>query len=245
MYSCLKLGSFSRFYILKYFVDKSDKEYIFHLRNGLQIKVIKKAGDLTTLFEIFVNEDYQFNKINKKNIKILDIGANVGYFSLYTSQKFPDSEIFSFEPFPETYERLQENLKLNNSVNIKTFQLAVSDFEGPAEFYSIDWAGCNTLVKDKFSEGFYKTTTVKTIPFKGISKLTGIEEFDYAKIDCEGSEYPIILNSPASAIRIVKKYVFEVHSDTNYGGDDLIKRLIELGYKTNFKDNILTAERID
>jgi FkbM family methyltransferase len=245
MFSRLKLSSFFRFYKLKYFTGENEKKYNFHLKNGLDITVNKKAGDLTTLFEIFVNEDYKYSNKSKKDLKILDIGANVGYFSLYMSRKFPDSQIFSFEPFPATYDRLKENLKLNNTGNVKVYQLAVSNFNGSADFYSIDWAGCNTLIKDKFDEGQYETTTVETIAFEEINKLTGIDEYDYAKIDCEGSEYSIFLKSPDTAIKAVKSFVIEVHSDPEYSGDDLIKRFNELGYKTNFQDNILTADSIN
>lgn len=244
-YSRLKLSSFFRFYKLKYLKGEADKKYNFRLKNGLDITVNKKAGDLTTLFEIFVNEDYNYNNEVKRDLKILDIGANVGYFSLYISLKYPRSSIFSFEPFPATYERLQENLKLNNNSNVKTYQLAVSDKKGSAEFYSIDWAGCNTLTKGRFDEGHYKTTIVETISFDYIFELTGTSEFDYAKIDCEGSEYNIFLNSKDSAIKAVKNYVIEVHTDSIYSGNDLIKRFEGLGFKTSYKDNILTAERID
>lgn len=245
MYSRLKPGSFLRFYRLKYLAGDADKKYNFRLKNGLNITVNKKAGDLTTLFEIFVNEDYKYNNEKKKDLRIIDIGANVGYFSLFISQKYPIAKIYSFEPFPATYERLQENLKLNTVSNVKTYQLAVSDKKGTAEFYSIDWAGCNTLTKGKFDEGHFETTVVQTISFNDLFEMTGTPEFDYAKIDCEGSEYPIFLNSKDSAIKAVKNYVIEVHDDSQYSGNDLIQRFESLGFKTNYKDNILTAERID
>ncbi len=245
MYSRLELSSLFRFYKLKYLTGENNKIYDFHLKNGLDITVNKNTGDLTTFFEIFVNEDYKYNNTEKADLKILDIGANIGYFSLYISRQFPESKAFSFEPFPATYERLQENLKMNHINNVETYQLAVSNKKGNAEFYSIDWAGCNTLIKNKFDEGLYKTTVVDTIAFEELRRLTGIDEFDYAKIDCEGSEYSIFLKSPDPAIKAVKNYVIEVHVDSEYGGNDLIKRFNELGYKTNLQENILTAERID
>lgn len=241
----LKFGSLARFYQLKYFAGNDDKIFVMKMKNGLNFTVNKKAGDLTTLYEIFIDEDYKYDNNNNKNLKFLDIGANVGYFSLYISQKFPFSSVFSFEPFPSTFSRLKENLKLNNINNVEIYPFAVSNTKSTAEFYSVDWAGCNTLLKGRFDEGQYKTTLVETISFDEIPALTGTERFDFAKIDCEGSEYTIFLKSSKDAIRCVKKYAIEVHLDKNFSSDDLINCLKEAGYSTTFLNNILVAERID
>ncbi|MCI0448529.1 MAG: FkbM family methyltransferase [Chlorobi bacterium] len=214
------------------------------MKNGLKLSVNRNSGDLTTLFEIFVNSDYNFKGDPKISFNILDIGANVGYFSLYIAKRFPKSSIFCFEPFTETYGRLTDNLMRNNSANIKAYRLAVSDFNGTSQFYSLDWAGCNTLIKGKFDEGHYKTTNVECISFDDIFKLTGVNEFMFGKIDCEGSEYQIFLNSRDESIRSVRNYIIEVHNDKKFTSQDLITRFQSLGYIVKYKKNLMEANLI-
>ncbi|PSO76936.1 MAG: hypothetical protein BRC44_14965 [Cyanobacteria bacterium QS_4_48_99] len=46
----------------------------------------------------------------------LDIGANVGVYTLLAASKVRSGWIYSFEALPKNYQRMQENLKLNENV---------------------------------------------------------------------------------------------------------------------------------
>ncbi len=241
MYSTFKLGSMLDFYRMKYSKSDDKNSHNLGLTNGLKLSVNKSAGDLTTLFEIFVNEDYAFKGNRDAAINILDIGANVGYFSLYITKRFPNAKICSFEPFPDTFNRLTENINQNVASNIKPYKYAISDFNGTSDFYSFDWAGCNTLIDGKFDEGHYKVTKVDCLPFDDILKTTGVNEFEFGKIDCEGSEYRIFLNSKDEVIRSVKNYIIEVHDDKEFSKQDLVNRFKTLGYKVEDLDSLIKA----
>lgn len=242
MASRLKLGSLITFYMLKYFTKDDKNLHRFRMKNGLSLNVNKNQGDLTTLFEVFVDEDYKFGESTSEKLNIIDIGANVGYFSLYITKKFQNANVYSFEPFPDTFTRLNEHLKLNKAVNVKPYNLAVSDFEGTSKFYSFEWTGCNTMIDGEFDESLSKVTEVNCVKFDDLRNLTGSEKFEYAKIDCEGSEYPMLLNSSDEALKAVKKYIIEVHNSDKYSKDDLAKRFSDLGYKFHRTDNLLIAE---
>lgn len=243
MLSTFKLKSALDFYNLKYIKGEDKNIHQLKLKNGLNLSVNKNAGDLTTLFEIFVNDDYLFKGNESAEFNILDIGANVGYFSLYISKKFPKANIYSFEPFPNTFKRLSDNINSNNANKIKPFEFAVSDFNGTADFYSFDWAGCNTLIDGMFDEGLHQKTTVNCIAFDDIFQKTGINEFEFGKIDCEGSEYNIFLNSKDESIRKVNNYIMEVHNDKRFTKQDLIRKFEQIGYKVTDKDNLLEASK--
>lgn len=242
MASRLKLPSLLTFYKLKYLTKADTKIHRLKLRNGLNLNVNKNQGDLTTLFEVFIDEDYNFGNRDNRKINIIDIGANVGFFSLYIAKKYPDSRIFSFEPFPDTFLRLNEHIKLNNINNIKTYNIAVSDFDGKSKFYSFEWSGCNTLIDGEFDESQSKVTEVNCVKFEKLRELTSAGKFDFAKIDCEGSEYPMLLNSSEESIKAVKKYIIEVHNSENYSKEDLVIKFRSLGYTVSTTDNLLIAE---
>jgi len=238
----LNTGSLVEYYKMKYLNKADNSVHSLGMKNGLKLNVNKNEGDLCTLFEVFIDEDYAFKGEENGNYNIIDIGANVGYFSLYISKKYPNSKVFSFEPFPETFKKLSSHISSNNISNVKLNNLAVSDFDDTAKFYSFEWTGCNTMVDRGFDEEQTNVTEVKCIKFESLRELTGCENFDFAKIDCEGSEYPIILNSSDEAVKAVKKYIIEVHTSEKYSVNDLVNRFKELGYKTKTTSNLLIAE---
>jgi FkbM family methyltransferase len=241
MISVFKIRSALVFYKLKYINKKDNTTRYLKLRNGLKLSVNKDAGDLTTLFEIFVNDDYNFKGDPDADFNILDIGANIGYFSLFISGKFPKARVFSFEPFPDTFRRLSENINNNNISSIKAFKYAVSDFNGKSDFYSFDWAGCNTLIERNFDEGHFDKTTVECVSFDDIFEITGVKGFTFGKIDCEGSEYRIFLNSKDDSICRVKNYIIEVHDDKDHTKTDLIRKFQSLNYKVTDRVNLIEA----
>lgn len=244
MLKVFKTKSALKYYNLKYIKSDDNTTYFLELKNGLKLSVNKSAGDLTTLFEIFVNDDYLFKGDENSKYNILDIGANIGYFSLYASRQFPKADIYSFEPFPNTFKRLIENIN-NNTSGIKAFPYAVSDYNGTSDFYSFEWAGCNTMIDRKFDDGHYNKTTVDVISFDDIFAKTGVKEFNYGKIDCEGSEYQIFLNSKDESIRRIKNYIIEVHDDKKFSKFDLIKRFETLGFKVADKESLIEAHLTD
>lgn len=232
--------------VLKYYLivklrSKSKKNYTIRLRNGLVVDIVPKAGDYCAFHEVFIKEDYKLtDNFLPKNI--LDIGANVGYYSLYASRKYPEAKIFSFEPFPSTHSRLTHNITTNKIENISPFPFAISDKNGKVNFYSIDWIGANTLNSDKFDVANCLITEVDCISFSNIFEMTKVESFDLAKIDCEGSEYPILINNPDESILKIKNYIIEVHPDKTYSAMDLKVRFEKLGYKTQSIGDILIAQ---
>jgi FkbM family methyltransferase len=65
-----------------------------------------------------------------------DIGANVGYFSLVaTAAVGGGGLVVAFEPGQASFERLRDNLALNDCGNVSAYQLAVSDRAGEARLY--------------------------------------------------------------------------------------------------------------
>jgi len=58
----------------------------------------------------------------------VDIGANIGLFTLIAAQRVgPTGRVYSFEPNPNTFQRLSDNIRLNNFTNISLHQSALSD----------------------------------------------------------------------------------------------------------------------
>lgn len=64
----------------------------------------------------------------------IDIGANVGYFSLMVAHKYPQQKVYSFEPNPNNLKLIKANAELNGLANIKVRDVCLSDSSGTVEF---------------------------------------------------------------------------------------------------------------
>lgn len=95
-------------------------------------------------------------KINS-NDYVLDIGAHVGIFTLYASNKARG--VIALEPHPINFRYLKINLKLNDLDNVTPLNIAVSNYDGFGELYVAPKSSDHSLVprrrpKGKFAD-FY------------------------------------------------------------------------------------------
>lgn len=68
---------------------------------------------------------------------VWDIGANLGLFSILCAQRVgPEGAVFSFEPEPETFRKLQRNVQRNQLKQINPVPCALSDQNGSADLFS-------------------------------------------------------------------------------------------------------------
>jgi FkbM family methyltransferase len=66
---------------------------------------------------------------------VLDVGAHVGLFALLASHANPSSQVWAFEPLPDTFSLLQRNASLNEGTLIQCVEAAVGDREGKVRLY--------------------------------------------------------------------------------------------------------------
>ena len=78
-----------------------------------------------------------WSELCKKSDVIFDIGANTGVYSLLAKSVNANSSVYAFDPVKRFYDRLSENISLNN-FNIQSYQLALSNKTGEAIIYDID-----------------------------------------------------------------------------------------------------------
>ena len=104
------------------------------LPNGNRIYVLDKLTAIDIYKEIFEENIYLRSGIQvKPGDTILDIGGNIGLFSMFISQKVPDLKIYAFEPIPQIFEALKANLTGNTSI-AKIENIGLSNEESTAEF---------------------------------------------------------------------------------------------------------------
>lgn len=73
----------------------------------------------------------------KENMVICDVGANIGFYSLWFSRLLPEKKavVYAFEPSPSVVGSLKDNLSLNDATNVTVVPLACSDVVGEVDFF--------------------------------------------------------------------------------------------------------------
>lgn len=151
-----------------------------------------------------------FEKLSKKTSVFLDIGSNIGYYSLLGLASNPNMKVYAFEPAngPKFY--LSKNIILNNlSDSIKAVDLALSNTNGEIDFYEVESIKYKYLKYNLAGEGNAGTKKTSRNFIKNKVKTTRLDEFvvnnaitsiDLIKIDTEGTEIDI-LNSGLNTIK--------------------------------------------
>jgi len=119
----------------------------------------------------------------------LDIGANVGAYSLFALQLAKVQRRLAFEANPATAQELRANVQLNNA-EIEVVEAAVSDHAGEVSFGVVsDYAGDNAVLDTALHDSFERQITVSAITLDSFSNLP---DPMCIKLDVEGHEREVI-----------------------------------------------------
>ncbi|MCX7634779.1 MAG: FkbM family methyltransferase, partial [Syntrophales bacterium] len=108
----------------------SDDPLMFVTRTGVRVEVPRRL--LQTFKEIFMDECYlgPVGLPEREGAVVVDIGANVGFFSLFCAARLRVPRIVAYEPFPANFAQLARNCRLNPMLNIYPYRCAVGGSRG-------------------------------------------------------------------------------------------------------------------
>ncbi|EIT82120.1 acyl-CoA oxidase [Aspergillus oryzae 100-8] len=195
--------------------------------------------------EIF--EDHGYDKVELPEAPfIVDVGANIGLFSLYMKEKYPLAKIIAFEPAPENFEALERNLAFHMVSTVKAYPYALGASASFAPFkYFPNMPGNSTLnVEEKeyqiqlfkenydqtFADDMFKDAKQIMVPVNRLSLFlclphSNVEVIDLLKIDVEGTELEVLRGIDDRDWNKVRNIVMEVSNVK--GGLDKVKQLLE------------------
>ena len=161
-----------------------------------------KFTEKSDVNEVFCDKIYQIYKefIPKKEQVVADIGAQYGDYAILCSKVYK-AKVYTFEPLPDNFKEIEENIKLNDLTEkeVKAFNVALSD-ENKEKYITFDGDMANSIGKGKKIR--IKFRTLDSYKIKP----------DIIKIDVEGFEVNVL----RGAIKTIKKYkpkiIIETHS---------------------------------
>ena len=143
-----------------------------------------------------------FRSAVKDGMTVIDIGANVGYYTLLAAERVGKTGcVLAFEPDPGNYSLLGKNVELNGYTNVKTHPKAVSDSSGHVTLY-VDGTnyGNRSFAKGNIvvDGGAIEAETTSLDEF--CATHGNINQIDVLKIDAQGAE-GLILKGAMETLR--------------------------------------------
>lgn len=209
------------------------KPYTLNLRNGLLMELRPSTGDLFGFYEIMLRKDYlAHGQKLSPGATVIDIGANIGCFTLLASKLVGESgRVFAIEPEATTYRQLVSNIQLNRARNVTALKIAVGGTKGTITLH----ADTNRLFSSIYSsvnghevQGDDQQVDMTTL--EALMTSNRIEHCDYLKLDCEGAEHDIVRSMPPATARRIAQITMEVHKVPGANGESLRMALEQLGF---------------
>jgi FkbM family methyltransferase len=156
----------------------------------------------------------------------VDIGANIGFFTLVAAKLNPQLRVFAFEPNPKMYALLSEHIRLNQLSNVTPNSCAVSNCEGEAQLFLSKSDMSASLLPD-FQEGSGPACAslgVKTTTFDSFVRRNGLTGSVVLKVDVEGHEKEVMDGAAASIAELKPDIIVEVLEDFDPGWLDQLRK---------------------
>lgn len=201
------------------------------LRDGGLVRVFT-TGEAKVFWQIFVRRCYRLWADCKT---IVDAGANIGMFSVWAGRRLPESRILAVEPSPETFAKLQFNVRLNNMESrVNSVQLALAAQSGERSMSVGPESQRRRLIAADTATGSEKSVPVPAVSLADLLDRFNLERIDLLKMDIEGSEWEVLHSTPLSVLRLIRRIEFEyheVHERFGYSPEKLFDYLESAGFK--------------
>ena len=205
---------------IKMICDKTDKRII-------PIEILN--------FDFYEKEDFaMILSLIKDDMTVYDIGANIGWYSLNVSKAKKNINLLAFEPIPQTFQYLKQNLLLNNINNVQAFNFGFSNEDRELYFYYTPEGSGNTSLVDL--SGLPSVEKIAS----SVRKLDNFAvehkaQVDFIKCDVEGAEL-FVFQGGRETIERCKPIVFtemlrKWSAKFNYHPNEIIALFTQHGYQ--------------
>lgn len=208
---------------------------VFFLRSAsFQIKRVRIGGSLIKLSippgeektmdyefkSIFCQDCYGLRAVTGVVNSVLDIGGNLGFFSLAARSRFPEACIHTYEPNPNIQNHLLCNTK---GLSIKVCPEAIGAGDGQVDLKTDSGSLFSTIVAS--GTGKIKQTGLA----HAVDRLGG--SVDLLKLDCEGSEWELFEDK--EVWKRIQRVTMEYHLWAKPGMDvpELVSQIRNHGFR--------------
>jgi len=206
-------------------------------RCGFGLK-LWEPSDVQTLWAVFCNCNYRV--ADRPNVA-LDLGANIGIFSIYAAKVKRARKIIALEPVAGTFAKLRDNVN-SNALNdtVTCIQEGIGDAIGRRSIYcgvSSPHSSMYYRGDSRFESG--QTETIQVTTLEGVFDRFGLESVDVCKADCEGAEVEALLSASDDILRRIRCITMEYHFPSRiWDQKTFFSRLEQTGFKLAWHSKI-------
>lgn len=179
--------------------------YRLKLKSG-QFLDLDNWEDLTTAWVVFYGEEYSLWGDERT---IVDLGANIGAFSILASSRLPSARVIAVEPFPSTYKRLLDTIRHNNMRE----KITAVNAAAVGECRSVIMDDGDGVASHSRKIGALHGVSVEGYTIEMLMDEHSLEFIDLLKVDIEGAEYELIEKTPRDVLQKIKRIGLEYHGN--------------------------------
>jgi len=180
--------------------------------------------------KIVFSEHSYYPDMISDNPVLLDLGACYGAFSKHFIEKFPAAKIVLVEANPTNFKQISidsnQCMILNKAVSLK---------EDKIVFYEDENSSQNGSTLYNYFDGIKHE--IETVSLDKL--LSDFASVDLVKMDIEGAEWEVLLNTPAESLLKIQQLTVEFHDFIEKGKKnatlECVKRMKSLGYKLDYE----------
>ena len=182
--------------------------------------------------EIMVKQEYFQSGLSVVDARcVIDIGANIGIFTMAMKMKAPEAAIYAFEPIPDTFKALEQNVRSLGYSDVHLFNLAIGSQDHSEKIFTYypHMPGNSTALPtlkeirrpvmdqifgQEYSDFLHQSETrsVQVRTLSSVIREQGITTVDYLKIDVEGNEVSVLEGIEEMHWPIIKQVAIEAHN---------------------------------
>lgn len=187
---------------------------------SLLISAPEEAGLAWDFINLALDDEYGLREFHDKPKTVIDVGANVGLFSILAAHYFTNAMIHAYEPNPRVIPYTAKNLQ---PVGVTLFNEGVGRVFG---FATIQDKGESRYAHTLLAES--ASGNVPIIPLTEAVERMG-REIDLLKLDCEGAEWDIF--QERRAFERIRNIRLEYHLIQGHSVGDLERITTDLGFR--------------
>ncbi|MDF1519522.1 MAG: FkbM family methyltransferase [Brevefilum sp.] len=230
------------FSLIPFFLNRERVEQteVVLRKSGVRL-VARGAMDIWAIKETFLDAFYtRYGVAIENGWTVVDIGAGIGDFSIFVAHSNPQTKVYAFEPFPESYHLLERNIVLNGIENVFTYQAAIWNQAGILHLDNVSGEPLQIISKEMHPAINEKNVIkVRALPLSQVFDAHGIEKLNLLKLDCEGAEYEILSGAFPEVFKKIERIIMEYHDIDGHHHDHLVSLLERQGYKVHCQDNFV------
>lgn len=164
----------------------------------------------------------------------MDVGANIGLYSIQLAKRFPNAKVYAFEPMPTSCAYLQRNIAANFvGGQVSSFNYGLSETSGTVEFFASPTNGTNASLKNVANADDAVAIVGLTLTLDQWCKNQAVAP-DFIKCDVEGAELLVFRGGRATLVQhrpiVFSELLRKWSKPFGYHPNDVIDFFEEIGY---------------